>query len=178
MRLENGEELILELVLDKKNLFTWFFSKTLGALMFSLLMTTFALFVFNTFDIVDLGHSEKLTMPNELADSHVLDSVHKRPFQLFIDYWCWNIVIAIVVAAISQVYYIYLRKTYAYFITNKRCVFIGGILNRSEHSVFFKKLLTCNERKNFFERILKIWNVKIFTPGTGSMAIGLGQRGI
>ncbi len=80
------------------------------------------------------------------------------------------VVVALAVAILGLVYCEFLRRTYAYFVTNKRCVFCGGILRRIEHSVPYHKVTDVEVSQNIIERFLGIWRLSIFTPGTGSSA--------
>lgn len=74
-------------------------------------------------------------------------------------------------------YYFYLRRTYRYTITNRRCIFSGGILRRVRHSVPYHKITDVEMSQNIIERMLGISSLGIYTPGTGSMGTrGNGRR--
>ena len=96
----------------------------------------------------------------------------QHPFELFLEYWGWALFIVGLSVALIQTYLIYLRRTYRYIITNKRCIFVGGILKRIERTVPYKKITDIQRTQNIIERLLGIWNVQVFTPGTASMQIG------
>lgn len=98
----------------------------------------------------------------------------KDPFQLMLKCWGWALFIALTITLCAQLYFIYLRKSYTYIITNKRCVFIGGILKITERLVLHKKVTDVQRTQNIIKRILGGWNIQIFTPGTGSMTSALG----
>ncbi len=74
-----------------------------------------------------------------------------------------------VVWALVLVYCVYLRRTYVYYVTNQRCVFRGGILQRIERSVPYHKVTDVEMRQNIVERVLGISKLNIFTPGTASV---------
>jgi uncharacterized membrane protein YdbT with pleckstrin-like domain len=75
-------------------------------------------------------------------------------------------------AALALLYHSYLRRTYIYYITNRRCVFRGGILRRVQHSVPYHKVTDVEMSQNIIERMLGISSLGIYTPGTGSMSQG------
>jgi putative membrane protein len=77
-------------------------------------------------------------------------------------------VVAAAFFVLATAYCCALVKTYAYYVTNRRCVFRGGILRRVEHSVPFHKVTDVEISQNILERALGISKLKIFTPGTGS----------
>ena len=80
------------------------------------------------------------------------------------------------ITIISCVYCIYLRRTYIYTITNRRCIFSGGILRHVRHSVPYHKITDVEMSQNIIERMLGISSLGIYTPGTGSMGSGSGGR--
>ena len=94
------------------------------------------------------------------------------PFTIMTDYWVWSLAFVGLAVVIIQIYLIFLRKTYRYIITNRRFIFFGGILKRIERTVPYKKITDIQRSQNIIERMLGIWNVQIFTPGTASMQIG------
>ena len=61
----------------------------------------------------------------------------------------------------------FLRKTYVYYITDKRCVFEGGILRRISHSVTYDKITDVEVSQDIIERALGIATLKIQTAGLG-----------
>ncbi len=66
-------------------------------------------------------------------------------------------------------YHAALRETYAYYITDRRCVFQGGILRRVERSVPYHKITDVERSQRLVERALGLSTLNIFTPGTSSM---------
>jgi len=149
MRLMEGENTIHELRPAPNLLVIWFFTKCLPLGLIGL---------FLGFPI--LGVLEKFES-NRVANLIIT----------------WGAVI-LVLTALGMVYYIFLRRTYVYYITDKRCVFHGGILRRVERGVPYHKITDVEMSQNIIERILGISSLNIFTPGTGSVCPGSfgGQR--
>lgn len=96
----------------------------------------------------------------------------EHPFRIIVGYWEWALVLVGAVSIAIQIYLYFLRKTYRYIITDRRCIFVGGILKRVERTVPHKKITDIQRSQNIIERLLKIWNVQVFTPGTASVQIG------
>lgn len=67
------------------------------------------------------------------------------------------------------VYLIGLRKTYRYFTTNQRLIFVGGLLMKKRRSVHYHKVTDVEVSQNFIEQLLGLRSLKIFTAGTSSM---------
>ncbi len=180
MKFDSDEKIIFKLNPDRKILIPWFFAKT-TTYSFAILFAVFMLvFVANTINEINLASNEspedsvigsKTTEENESIEE---DDVYQmeHPFKIFVEYWGWAVILTILSMIIIQIYFVYLRKTYRYMITNKRCIFIGGILKRTERSVPYKKITDIQRTQNILERALGIWNIQIFTPGTASMAVG------
>jgi len=76
------------------------------------------------------------------------------------------------------VYCAALRETYVYYITDRRCVFHGGILRRVRRSVPYHKITDVEMSQDIIERALGLSSLNIFTPGTGSIRASSpgGQR--
>lgn len=64
---------------------------------------------------------------------------------------------------LARIYCKYLRKTYIYFITNRRCILQGGIILKTKRSIFYDKITEVSQSQTIFERWLGIGNIKIFT---------------
>ena len=69
---------------------------------------------------------------------------------------------------LSLVYVYFLRGTYEYFITNQRCIFVGGIVRYRERSIPYHKITDVERSQNIIERVLGVSSIRIFTPGTSS----------
>lgn len=179
MKLDDGETLEIEMKPDEKILVIWFFTKTIAYSLATMFFVFMALFFINTFNFTsEIEAAEKIT--TEIAqDNKTKEKVKeelkkkvKNPFKLFLGYWEWALTIVGIAAVLIQTYLIYLRRTYRYIITNRRCIFVGGILKRIERTVPYKKITDIQRTQNIIERLLGIWNVQVFTPGTASMQIG------
>lgn len=74
----------------------------------------------------------------------------------------------IVTFAAGSFYAACLRRTYRYYVTDRRCAFSGGILLRIRHSVPHHKITDVEQRQTILERIFGIWRLGVYTPGTSS----------
>jgi len=176
MKLYKGEETIFNFGPDKKILIPWFFTKTMK-LSIAAILVVFSLFLFaNSFLLVSNDryqkeHAEhlgdKLNERIQINEHNVI----KHPLLLITEYWHWLILLTFIFIVSIQSYLGYLRKTYKYIITNKRCIFVGGIFKRTERIVAYKKHIDIERTQNMLERLLGIWNVQIFTPGTSSVSV-------
>lgn len=86
----------------------------------------------------------------------------------------WFIIPTLIIALptcflISIVYCIALRETYNYYVTNERCIFEGGIIVKKKRSIPYHKITDAEIYQNIIERILNIYRLNLFTPGTASM---------
>lgn len=149
LKLQKDEEVLLEAKPEGKVLVIWFFSKCLGTILIGGFLAWVTAFAFG---------------------------ISLSKFEL--DRASIGMIIGVTVAAvmailvISLIYCVYLRRTYVYTITNRRCVFSGGILCRKVHSVPFHKITDVEMSQNIVERMLGISSLGIYTPGTGSMGTG------
>lgn len=178
MKLDSGEKLGLETRPNQKILFMWFLSKTLTYSIATMFFVFMGLFFINTFNkISSLEEKEEIKVvdespiPNKSNNRDDKKEI-EHPFQIMIDYWRLAFVMVGAIAIAIQTYLHYLRKTYRYIITNRRCIFVGGILKRVERTVPHKKITDIQRSQNIIERMLGIWNVQVFTPGTASVQIG------
>lgn len=78
--------------------------------------------------------------------------------------------------SISYLYNRALINTISYYVTDRKCVWSGGILRKVEHSVSYHKITDIERSQNLIEQILKLSTASLFTPGTSSMGAGLGAR--
>ena len=181
MKLDAGETLELDIIPNEKLLVIWFFTKTLTYSIATMFFVFRALFFINT---INLPSESELKEKNKTESSRNITQAEKEtpkdkeaikidhPFTIMTDYWGWALALVGLTSIIIQIYLIFLRKTYRYIITNRRCIFVGGILKRIERTVPYKKITDIQRSQNIIERILGIWNVQIFTPGTASMQVG------
>lgn len=83
----------------------------------------------------------------------------------------------LVAFVLATVYAACLRRSYHYYVTDRRCAFSGGILLRIRHSVPYHKITDLEQRQNILERLFGVWRLGIYTPGTSSWAgQGVGPR--
>ncbi len=179
MRLDEGEKIELEESPSEKILTVWFFTKTITysiATMFFLFMAIFFVNALTTISTIEQREKSEIVEQSDLVDKGVDDKSQEvdvnHPFIIFVEYWGWALAVVGLISIAIQIYLIFLRKTYRYIITNRRCIFIGGILKRVERTVPHKKITDIQRSQNILERILGVWNVQVFTPGTASMQIG------
>ncbi|WP_101758514.1 PH domain-containing protein [Oceanicoccus sp. KOV_DT_Chl] len=177
MRLDDGETLELEIKPNEKLLAVWFFTKTIKYSIATMFFVFMGLFFINTISLIFEEETEgKVDVVQIEKNSEVVESVNKKennhPFAVMVDYWPWALLLVVLASIIIQIYLIYLRKTYRYIITNRRCIFVGGILKRIERTVPYKKITDIQRSQNILERVFGIWNVQVFTPGTASIQMG------
>jgi uncharacterized membrane protein YdbT with pleckstrin-like domain len=179
MKLDSGEKLELEANPNQKILFMWFLNKTLTYSIATMFFVFMGLFFINTFSTLSsLEEKPKSELIEETASTDGENSEKgendkiDHPFQIMVDYWGWAIALVGVASIVIQIYLHFLRKTYRYIITDRRCIFVGGILRRVERTVPHKKITDIQRSQNIIERMLGIWNVQVFTPGTASVQIG------
>lgn len=177
MKLDDGETLELDIKPDEKLLVVWFFTKTITYSIATMFFIFMGLFFINTINLTSEENVKNdIKISQENTNTEKSDDLNKKgidhPFSIMIDYWPWALTVVIMSSILIQIYIIYLRKTYRYIITNRRCIFVGGILKRIERTVPYKKITDIQRSQNILERILGIWNVQVFTPGTASMQIG------
>ncbi|MEN8126391.1 MAG: PH domain-containing protein [Planctomycetota bacterium] len=155
MKLQESEEILLEVQPDKKLLVIWFFSRSIWLGLFG--------------GGVGYGLSLAFTVIHEFRT----DTDHEFSFTAL----TVAVVIGFASLILAHIYFMYLRRTYVYTITNHRCIFRGGILHRVVHSVPYHKITDVEMSQYIIERILGISTLGIYTPGTGSMgSSGAGGR--
>ena len=145
MKVQDGEEILHELVPEKNILWIWLFAKALPAG----LVGAGAAFVLG-------GVSGILFNFGGESDFSLIGGI------------VGAIVIGLGFLMLVLIYCEFLRRTYVYYITNQRCVFHGGIIRRVERSVYYHKVTDVERSQNIIERILGISTLNIFTPGTSS----------
>lgn len=75
----------------------------------------------------------------------------------------------ILVLTLSYVYNRFLIATIRYLVTDRRCVWSGGILRKVEHTVSYLKITDVERSQNIVEQVLNISTINLFTPGTASV---------
>ncbi len=190
MRLDSGEVLELEARPNEKILVIWFFTKTITYSLATMFFVFTMLFFVTSISFISEAEESKeneveIIQGDTAADAATDIAADKgdgsedgnqkeldHPFAIMIEYWAIALAIVCFASLLIQIYLIYLRRTYRYIITNRRCIFEGGILKRIERTVPYKKITDIQRSQNIVERMLGIWNVQVFTPGTASMQIG------
>ena len=145
MKVQDGEEILHELVPEKNILWIWLFAKALPA------------------GVAGAGAAFLLG-----AVSGFWFTFDGEPDFSFIRGIVGAIILGLGLFILVLIYCEFLRRTYVYYITNQRCVFHGGILKRIERSVYYHKVTDVERSQNIIERILGISTLNIFTPGTSS----------
>lgn len=179
MKLDSGEILELDIEPNKKILVIWFLTKTITYSVITMIIVFTLLFSINAINLVSEIEQEQENKTEQSQSIIDTDTPKEKksqkfvhPFAAMAESWGWVVFLIVVSALIIQIYLHFLRKTYRYIITNRRCIFVGGILKRIERTVPYKKITDIQRSQNIIERMLGIWNVQIFTPGTASMQIG------
>ena len=144
MKFRENEIVLYDLRPDPRLLFIWFFCKVFllaAAFYFVNFILIVAIF---KFDAVHL----------DLSKEELWSSIHES---------------LKIVVVISSLYtflgflYIYLlRKTYHFYITNERCIFIGGILWYRKRSVPYHKITYAERRQSLFERIFGLSSILVY----------------
>ena len=155
MILQDGEEMVLEVYPERSILGVWFFTKCLWFVFFGAFMAFWCVGFFGSM----------FAAASEVEN-----------FEPFKHGWYIFPSLAIVILVLSLSYVSALQKTFKYVVTNRRCIFIGGIVKRTERSIPFHKITDVERSQNLFERVLGISKVRIFTPGTASMNLGAFGR--
>ena len=148
MNLHEGETIVLEGHPERSILKIWFFTKSIVYLFFASFMTFWAFGFFG-------GMFSMATENNDFNPVAMGGG--------------FTLVVAIIMLPLSLFYISALQKTFHYIITNRRCVFQGGIIKRTERSIPLHKITDVEKSENIVERMLGVSKVKVFTPGTASM---------
>lgn len=162
MQLDTNEILEAEFKPDKQVLVIWFLKKSLLYAFVMALVVSVGFMLFTSIEQISTCQQEQGCESSEAL--HPFSYLFSHPLHL--------IGIGLAAATLVQLYFIYLRRTYRYLVTNKRCIFVGGILVRIERSIPFQKITDTQKSQNIIERMLGIWNVQVFTPGTASLPVG------
>ncbi len=148
MKLHSDERLLYEMRPATKLLLIWFFSKcVLRAFAGTFVYFWISMFVIALF----VKDSEKRSYLSLLLSKNTL------------------ILVLFAILIVLLVYYRLLLNTHAYYITDSRCIFCGGILQRVERSIPYHKITDVEISQSIFERILGISKLRVYTPGTASV---------
>ena len=140
MQLQEGENILLELRPEKDVLKIWVFTKCVPAAFLGAFLTVWAFGFFGGM----MGYAAGFEMGILLAGPA-----------------------AIVMFIGTLVYISFLRKTYVYRVTNRRCNFEGGIIRYADRSVTYDRITNVEKSQNLLERIIGIQSVWVQTAGTG-----------
>ena len=155
MKFSKDEEIIFEKKPNDRLIVIWFFTKCLThavAVGFLLFMIFYFQWIF----------------------SHIDEDIKELPDAS--DLILFSILFAIVGLLLSYIYHRYLIKTITYYITDRRCIWKGGIIRKVEHSVSYYKITDVERSQNIFEQLLGISSINLFTPGTSSMRMGAAAK--
>lgn len=147
MKLQDDERILHELRPQGGLLVIWFFTKCIPAAFAAVVLSGV---LFGVFAAIVAGVESGVSFPVGAG----VTAAWIFPF---------------LVLVLTFLYYVFLLRSYVYYITNQRCVFHGGIFRRIERSVPYHKITDVEISQHIGERILRIARVHLFTPGTGSM---------
>jgi len=154
MKFPSEEKILHELKPDVKLIFIWFFSKSLTHGLAAAFIPAFIWWGYVTFSNLSKG--------------------------IFVEEFRFYLTVGLVLFGIgTSLSYLYVRaliNTITYYVTDRKCVWSGGIVRKVEHSVSYYKITDVERSQNLIEQILEISTINIFTPGTSSMGTGLGAR--
>lgn len=163
MKLMEEEKILMEIQPESNLLIIWFFTRCLSI---GVLAGILGFFISTLIGIIYefAGEMEIISSGSEFEG--------------------WSITAKLIIGSITGslgmilvfIYCVYLKRTYIYMITNRRCVFSGGILRYVQHSVPYHKITDVEMSRNIIERMLGISSLGIYTPGTGSMNSSGGGR--
>jgi len=155
MKFSKDEEILYEMTPDNRLIVIWLFTKCLT----HAVAVGFIFFMIFYFKWI-ISHTGKDI--KELPDIS--------------DLILFSVLLAILGLLISYIYHRYLIKTITYYVTDRRCVWKGGILRKVEHSVSYYKITDVERSQNIFEQLLGISTINLFTPGTSSMRMGASAK--
>lgn len=151
MKLQEAEEVLFKGGPEKKIFTMWFFTKVIPTSIYASFIGFFALMFLWIFFVAMPSGNKNLPFPTHIF-KYIIPLV---PFWFIFFFF----------------YYQRLKGTFRYYITNQRCVFEGGIFVKRKKNVPYHKVTDVEINQNIIERILGIYSLKIFTPGTGSMGV-------
>ncbi|MFH1621853.1 MAG: PH domain-containing protein [Candidatus Omnitrophota bacterium] len=150
IRLREGEQILFEARPEKKIFVMWILTKVIPTCIFASFFIIWVTLLFGgIFFCAIKGNKEP-------------------PFYLLLPLFIFFLPLIFMLATF---YYKELRKTYRYVVTNQRCIFEGGIVVRRLRNVPYHKITDVEINQNIIERVLGIFSLKIFTPGTGAVGM-------
>jgi len=148
IKLQEGEQILFEARPEKKVFVVWFFTKVIPACIALSFIFGYAYFMLWVL-------------------TKAIYCVKHVAFPLHIIRIAANLVP--VWLGIFYVYYLKLRDTFKFYVTNQKCAFSGGIMVKRIRNVPFHKITDVEINQNIIEQVLGIYSLKIFTAGTGSV---------
>ena len=146
MKLQQGEEILLQTHPEPVVLAIWFFTKCLPV---GIIGLSFSFWFFVGLAVtLELGSEE----------------------WLFIIALAKASIAALLALVLAFIYQVSLRRTYTYYITNQRCILTCGIVRKTQHSIPYFNITNVETSQSIFEKILGISTLGIHTPGTRSLA--------
>lgn len=159
MKLRENENVLHELHPKNRILTVWFFTKVLGWSVMGGL---------SVFWLIGMT----ITVAGGIGDVDAKETMNTMGF--------WSALVFVASFVLSCLYAYLLRGTFKYFVTNQRCIFVGGILRYRKRSIPYHKVTDVELSRNILEQLLGISSIRIFTPGTSSSfsfgMLGGGQR--
>ena len=140
MHLQDGETVLMELRPEKDVLKVWVFTKCIPAVFMGVFLSFWAFSFFGGM----MGNPSAMGMGIVIAGPG-----------------------AIIIFIGTLVYISYLRKTFVYHVTDRRCNFEGGIFRYADRSVTYDRITNVEKSQNLLERIIGIESIWVQTAGTG-----------
>ena len=147
MKLAKDERVLHKLNPTPRLMVIWFFRK--------ILPHGIALSLLTAYVIVPV-----LSLPSNKGD----ELVYTMEFTLTL-----ALIALVLGSTLSYIYHRYLLATLQYLITDRRCIWTGGLLLKKEHSVSYHKITDVERSRNWLEQLLNLSSISLFTPGTASM---------
>lgn len=151
IKLQEGEQILFKGRPEKRIFMMWIFTKVIPHCIYVSFISFWLFTVLWIFFVVIPSGQKRIPFP-----VHLLYTI---------------IFVAPIWSIIFLFYYKALKETFRYYITNQRCIFEGGIIVRRRRNVPYHKITDVEINQNIIERILGIYSLKVFTPGTGSVGM-------
>ncbi|MFL0797750.1 MAG: PH domain-containing protein [Cellvibrionaceae bacterium] len=154
MKFSSDENILHKIKPDAKLIYIWFFTKCITHGLATAFFPAFIWWGYATFSSLNKG--------------------------IIIDEYGFFLTVGLFLfGAGSALSYLYVRaliNSITFYVTDRRCIWTGGILRKVEHSASYIKITDVERSQNIAEQILKLSTINLFTPGTSSMGQGLGAK--
>lgn len=154
MRFSSEEKIIHKIKPDTKLMFIWFFTKSISHGFITAFVPTL---IWVIYDLILNGNK--------------VIFIESDGFFITIGFALFGIG-----SSLSYLYTRMLIKTITYYVTDRKCVWTGGIFRKVEHCASYHKITDVERSQNIIEQILKISTVSLFTPGTSSIVPAFNAR--